>query len=256
MYFSEIFKIRSRNVCQNKRHRPRRAAAAVLAVIMAAMLCSGCGKTEQATASPARTTAAEASAAAPAVTPESSSAPESAVPETAAPAALSAGEQYLLDAQAYLDAGEYYLAFDAVISCQNETDNAEIYARSEELIEQIKTAVAENEPENGEELERTFSVSGGGQLCVSAQSGPLEMLVTDNDNPKQYVRFYVRQGETGNICLPGGRYTVVGKLGYIWFDGETGFGEYYEPLVLEDPLEFDFNMAGGWVSNSVWTLTI
>lgn len=265
MHFGEHFIIERRSKGEKKGSRTHRTAVTGLAVILAAMLCVGCGKAEQATAAPAQTpTTAETTA--PSEPPEASSVPTSAVaatavPETSepeqssAPTPLSAQEEYLAAAQKYFDEGEYYLAYDAAMNSQNEAD-ADICERSEELIEQIRDAVAENEPENGEELERSFSVSGGGQLRISAQSGPLEMLVEDNDNPKQYVRFYVRHGETGNVYLPGGSYTVTCKLGNIWFDDETGFGEYYDYLALEDPLVFEFNMTGGWISNSIWSLTI
>ena len=265
MCFGEHFIIERRGKGEKKRSRTHRAAVTGLAVILAVLLCAGCGKTEQTAATPVQTqTTAEASA--PAVTPETEAvtapaATETAEPETtepeqsSAPTPLSAQEQQLANAQKYFDEGEYYLAYDAAIKCQNEAD-AELCERSEELIEQIKSVVSANESENGEELERTFSVSGGGQLRITAQSGPLEMLVTDNGNPKQYVRFYVRHGETGNIYLPSGSYTVTCKLGFIWFDDETGFGEYYDYLALEDPLIYEFNMTGGWVSNSIWSLTI
>ncbi len=261
MRFGEHFIIERRGKGEKKRSRTHRAAVTGLAVILAVLLCAGCGTAEQAPAVSAQaptTTAAPAAAtsAAPETTP-ASAVSETAVPETAEPESvpLSAGEKYLADAREYFDEGEYYLAYDAAVKCQNEAD-ADLSARSEELIEQIKSAVSENEPENGEELERTFSVSGGGQFRVTAQSGPLEMLVTDNGNPKQYVRFYVRHGETGNVYLPGGSYTVTCKLGYIWFDDETGFGEYYDYLALEEPLVYEFSMTGGWVSNSIWSLTI
>lgn len=258
MHFGEHFIIERRGKGEKKRSRTHRAAVTGLAVILVALLCAGCGNTEQATTAPVQPqTTAEATApavTAPAVT--ATAKPEAAEPEqSSAPVQLSAQEQLLANAQKYFDEGEYYLAYDAAVKCQNEAD-ANLSARSEELIEQIKSAVSENEPKNGEELERTFSVSGGGQLRVTAQSGPLEMLVEDNGNPKQYVRFYVRHGETGNIYLPSGSYTVTCKLGFIWFDDETGFGEYYDYLALEDPLIYEFNMTGGWVSNSIWSLTI
>ena len=265
MRFGEHFIIERRSKGENKGSRRHRTAVAGLAVILSVLLCAGCGKTEQTPAASTQpSTAAET--AAPAVTQPASVAPtpevsEVSVPESSEPEQssmsipLSTQEQYLADAQKYFEAGEYYLAYDAAMKSQNDAD-ADIIERSEELIEQIKSAVSENEPENSEELERTFSVSGGGELRVTAESGPLEMLVTDNDNPEQFVRFYVRHGETGNVYLPGGSYTVTCKLGYIWFDGETGFGEYYDYLALEDPLVFEFNMTGGWVSNSIWSLTI
>ena len=258
MCFGEHFIIERRGKGEKKRSRTHCAAVNGLAVILAALLCAGCGNTEQATTAPVQPqTTAEATA--PAVTATAVTAtakPEAAEPEqSSAPVQLSAQEQLLANAQKYFDEGEYYLAYDAAVKCQNEAD-ADLSARSEELIEQIKSAVSENEPENGEELERTFSVSGGGQLRVTAQSGPLEMLVTDNVNPEQFVRFYVKHGETGNVYLPSGSYTVTCKLGFIWFDDETGFGEYYDYLALEEPLVYEFNMTGGWVSNSIWSLTI
>lgn len=265
LHFGEHFIIERRSKGEKKGSRTHRTAVTGLAVILAAMLCVGCGKAEQTPAASAQPSAA-AETTAPSEPPEASSVPASAaaataVPETSepeqssAPTPLSAQEQYLADAQAYFDAGDYYRAYDAAMRSQSEADT-EVYARSEELIEQIRDAVAANEPENSEELERTFSVSGGGQLRVSAQSGPLEMLVTDNDDPKRFVRFYVRHGETGSVYLPSGSYTVTCKLGFIWFDDETGFGEYYDYLALEDPLVFEFNMTGGWISNSTWSLTI
>ena len=263
MFLDKHFIIEQRDKGENKRSRTHRTVMTGMAVILAVLLCAGCGKTGQTPAASTQpSTAAET--AAPVVTPEAPSVPTSAAPaapetaepeQSSAPTQLSAQEQYLSDAQKFFDEGEYYHAYDAAMKSQNDAD-ADIIERSEELIEQIKSAVSENEPENSEELERTFSVSGGGQLRVTAQSGPLEMLVEDNDNSEQYVRFYVRHGETGNVYLPSGSYTVTCKLGGIWFDGETGFGEYYDYLALEEPLVFEFDMTGGWVSNSIWSLTI
>ena len=264
MHFGEHFIIERRNKGVRNRSRTHRTAVTWLAVILAALLCAGCGKTEQTPvesalpSTAAETTPVVTQPASAVATPEVGevTVPESSEPESSPTAApLSAQEQYLADAQKYFDEGEYYLAYDAAMKCQSEAD-AEVYERSEALIEQIRSAVAAKEPENSEELERTFSVSGGGQIRVTAQSGPLEMLVEDNDNAEQYVRFYVRHGETGNVYLPSGSYTVTCKLGYIWFDDETGFGEYYDYLALEDPLVFEFNMTGGWISNSIWSLTI
>ena len=45
----------------------------------------------------------------------------------------------------------------------------------------------------------------------------MEVTVTDLDNSKQYVRFYVREGERGSYISPPDA-PVSCNVGYIWFN--------------------------------------
>ena len=91
--FGEHFIIERRSKGEKKRSRMHRAAVTGLAVILAALLCAGCGNTEQATTAPVQPqTTAEATA--PAVTAPAVTA--TAKPEAAEPEQSSAPVQLLL----------------------------------------------------------------------------------------------------------------------------------------------------------------
>lgn len=172
------------------------------------------------------------------------------------PEPTSAADYYWSQAESNFKAGYYYKAFDALVSCEDEPIDDETFQNCEDMFVRIEQIVKKNEPVSGKELVRTFQYNGGGELQVKAESGPVEVLVIDVDNRNQYVRFYVRKNETGSVSLPGGKYDVSYKVGYMWFDDNTGFGDYCVEGKLDEVLKFDVSFTPGWVSNSVWTLTI
>ena len=88
---------------------------------------------------------------------------------------------------------------------------------------------------------------------ILALSGPVEMLITDVDNPSQYVRFYVRQGEMSEIYLVSGTYEATWKIGKCWFGDDIGFGELYTEGAREDNMSVQTKQEGGWIVNWRWT---
>ena len=159
-------------------------------------------------------------------------------------------------ARALFDDGEYYEAFLAAVSCKSDWPDTKAAEECDALTAEISSICNANAPKTGEELERTFQYQGGGQLKVIGKSGAVLVYVADAKNPSQYSRFYVREGETGTINLTAGSYKVSWQLGHVWFGEETGFGAFAEPGALSEDLQFNNSTGGGWVTNSVWTLTI
>lgn len=214
----------------------------VLLVILAVLLFSACGKAEpEATPEPTPEPTLEPT---PEPTPDNSAAVKAASKEI----------------EALIDDGSYYEAFREIAALEEKysTDEAAVTA-CEALFEQLDALLRESEPESGTELFRSFSVQGGGELEVSAFSGPTLVTVTDiltgGDNPPS-VTFYVRQGEVGLVHLPAGTYHVSYQVGYRWFGEKDGFGEYCTEGELPDPLIFEFYMNGQWSSTSKFKITL
>ena len=124
-------------------------------------------------------------------------------------------EQYIDNAKSYMASGDYHSAVGELIACEDATDDDSIISECEDMLVQIMSTLKSSEPATGAELERTFQYQGGGEYHVTAESGPVEVTVTDLDNSVQHVRFYVREGETAIIYLPAGRSSVSYHVGYI-----------------------------------------
>ena len=161
-----------------------------------------------------------------------------------------------------VDEGRCYEAFQAMLAFEETSQNEAELAACEELFAELDEDLKELEPESGTELERGFSVQGGCVLEVSAFSGPVIVSVTDVDTETEpglspnYVRFYVRQGESGGTHIPAGTYRVRYQVGYRWFGESDGFGEYCTEGELPETLYFDFYMDGQWASNAKYSITI
>lgn len=159
-------------------------------------------------------------------------------------------------ARALFDDGEYYEAFMAAVSCKSNWPDTKAAEECDALTAEISSVCNEKAPASGTELERTFQYQGGGQLKVVAKSGAVLVRVENAKNASQYSAFYVREGETGSINLTAGTYKITWQLGHVWFGEETGFGSFAEPGALREDLQFTNSTGGGWIANSVWTLTI
>ena len=162
-------------------------------------------------------------------------------------------DDQIADARQLIDQGNYHDAAVILINCVNEYPESE--EECDELLEEIHEAVKDNEPKTGE-LERTIVYQGGHQVHITAVSGPLEMTLTDVNNPSQYVRFYVRLGETSDIYVVSGKYKVTYKIGLYWFDDTIGFGDLCIPREFSDYLDVKTTEEGGWVTNWVWSQSI
>ena len=164
--------------------------------------------------------------------------------------------------RALMDQGRYYEVFREILKFEETCEDPLELSACEALFEELDLQLRALEPESGTELERGFTVQGGGVLEVNAFSGPVIVTVADINAGLQpelashFVRFYVRQGEYGETHLPAGSYRVSYQVGYRWFGGDIGFGEFCAAGTLEDPLDFDFYMDGPWANNAKYTITL
>lgn len=219
----------------------RRFLYLISVVLLAVLLLCSCAK-EEAPPSPSPT-------------PEESAAP--AEPSPSPDATLSA----LDEIRVLMNDGHYYEAFREMLAFEESTQDEDAHAACEALFAELEQLLHEIEPETGTELERGFTVQGGGILEVYAFNGPALVTVTDAeadtqpDQAANYVRFYVRQGERGETHVPGGTYRVRYQVGYRWF-GEEGFGDYCTEGELPEPLVFDFYMDGQWANNAKFSITL
>lgn len=267
----------------NMRRNGETFAVLMLCMLLTALLLSACSKQEmtetpQPTAETAEETEPKAEAAvteAPASeAPQETQLPEN--PETAdttetpepeatpeAPAVPPELTDSLEKVRDLIDSHSCYAAFEEIRSLEETyRDNPAAVKECEALFEKLDLLLRDMEPATGTELARTFAVQGGGVLEVNAFNGPALVTVTDamalmeGAAEPATVRFYVRQGETGQTNLPAGTYLVQYQVGYRWFGPEKGFGEYCTEGMLEEPLTFDFYMDGQWASNAKFTITL
>ncbi len=165
-------------------------------------------------------------------------------------------EQYIDNAKSYMASGDYHSAVGELIACEDATDDDSIISECEDMLVQIMSTLKSSEPATGAELERTFQYQGGGEYHVTAESGPVEVTVTDLDNSVQHVRFYVREGETAIIYLPAGRYSVSYNVGYIWFNDRIGFGDYCTNYTIDGEMTYEVKSDNAWITNNVWESTL
>ncbi len=160
-----------------------------------------------------------------------------------------------------IDEGRFYEAFREMLLFEEKNRDSASIDACEALYDRLEALVRVTEPKSGTELMRTFRYYGGCELQAVAQSGPLLITVTDAGIPEDesvlppYSRFYVRNGETGTISLPAGVYHVSYQVGYLWFDEETGFGDYWTGGELDRNVTLEVSASGSLINNSRCTLT-
>ena len=161
------------------------------------------------------------------------------------------GQEALAEIQASFDRGEYYAAALAARDCAE--DHPSLSDACGGILEQIADKLKDREPKTGE-LERHFPFYGMNCVRATAKSAPFEMTITDVENAGQFVRFYVRQGETSEIYLPSSHYYVLMKTGDIWFDDDIGFGELCEQEDFDgDTLDMTSRVKGNTMNYHEWT---
>ena len=153
-------------------------------------------------------------------------------------------------ARELMNDGNYHDAAVKIVVCYNTYPDSQDECL--ELLSEIKRTLADVEPKTGE-LERTIVYQGGHEVHITAQSGPVEMTITNVHQPSQYVRFYVRQGETSLIYLVSGTYEVKYKVGLIWFNDTIGFGDLCNEKSYSDYLDVHTTQSGTWVTNYRWS---
>lgn len=159
-------------------------------------------------------------------------------------------------AEQEIASGNYHDAFLTLLAWDNEVPGAIDTEEYFDLYSAIDDATAGLEPKSGTELKRTFQFQGGGLLTLNAVSGPVVVTVTDTEEPDQYVRFYVRMGETVEINLPASVYDITYQLGICWFGDEIGFGEVCYEGGYEEPFDFSSSSDNAWITNIHWEVSI
>lgn len=165
-------------------------------------------------------------------------------------------ESYVEKAKNSISNHDYYEAMKAIDSCRKKYPNSTAASECGTLVSQIEKALKNKEPKNGTTLERTFQYMGGCALRVTAKSGPVVVTISDKSNPNAYASIYVRKGQTADVTVTGGTYRVNYKIGSVWFNDRIGFGDLYEAGSFKDDFVFKVETTVGWVSSSVWEITI
>lgn len=147
-------------------------------------------------------------------------------------------------------------ALGSIVECLNQYPDSKAAEKCEELYKQLHLKVKDNEPANGQTLERTFQYMGGCVFRVTAESGPALITISDKSNPSAFARFYVRKGQTAEINVTGGTYRVEYKIGYLWLDNEIGFGDFYKSNTVDDDVKFKSESFSGWVSHDTIEVTV
>ena len=162
-------------------------------------------------------------------------------------------QEVLAEVQAIFDGGDYYAAALAARDC--EENYPSLWDECDEILEKIADKLKDKEPKTGE-LERHFPFYGMNCVRATAESWPFEMTITDVENPSQFVRFYVRKGDTSEIYLPSSHYYVTISTGDIWFGDDIGFGELGESDDFDgDTLDMTSRVKGNTMSYHEWNPT-
>jgi hypothetical protein len=152
----------------------------------------------------------------------------------------------LMERQKYYDAA---LAIDACRSDYPGTRNT-----CQELWDELADALKANRPATGS-LERTIQYEGRNELRIHAESGDVVVNARDVNNG-QYVRYYIRQGDSAVIYFPGGEYSFSVETGELWFDNVTGFGAFGETINADKNLIFNYKDDGNWATYTWYEYTI
>ncbi len=239
----------------------RRIRLSCVVLLLAALLFCACAKKEAPPPTPLPSPALVETAAPAEQAPAAETPP--AVSEAPAPTEQPQTRLSALDGiRVLITDGQYYEAFQEMLAFEESTEDEAERAACEALFAELDQVLREIEPETGTELERGFTVQGGGVLEVYAFNGPALVTVTNAEAETQpeldsnYVTFYIRQGERGETHLPAGTYRVRYQVGYRWFGEENGFGEYCTEGELPEPLYFDFYMDGQWANNAKFSITL
>lgn len=205
-------------------------------MLVMCLLLSACGKEESAPASTEE--------------PEELAEVEEAVveePETT---------DYASIAKDALAEGNYHDALLTLLSWADEDPAASDTEAFDDILYTIADNTGIDEPQSGTELERTFQFQGGGLLTLKASSGPVEVTVVNVEDSSQYVRFYVREGESADINLPAAVYEISCKIGMLWFNSDIGFGDIYYDHSYDQTFDFSSSSDNAWITNVHWDITV
>lgn len=80
------------------------------------------------------------------------------------------------------------------------------------------------------------------------------MTVVDTTS-KDYVRAFLRKGDTLVINLTAGKYSISYTTGSTWYDSKTGFGSSGKEYPNLDSLDIKYTVEGGWITYYTYTIT-
>lgn len=183
---------------------------------------------------------------------------KSSVSSTAAPSTLSAlsDKTNLSHAERLYNDGKYHDAAVIAFDTYWYTAETQLEIECTELLDKIAAKYRSTEPKTGTEFKRTFPFAGGGEFHVTAQNGAAIMTVTDIKTG-QYVSTYVRKGETAVIPLPAGaEYKASCKIGYVWFNDSTGFGDACYEYEIDGTMVYEYSSDNAWIYNTVYNITV
>jgi hypothetical protein len=163
---------------------------------------------------------------------------------------------YFNRAQEYYFEEKYYESIQAIDACLQEFPDSKKAEECSELATQIEKKLSDIEPDNGETLERTFKYQGSCILRAFAENGPAEITVKNKENPEEFVRFYVKEGETAEINLTGGTFIIEYKIGHIWFNDDIGFGEFCYEGNFDEDFTFEIETDNAWITSTIWEITV
>ena len=165
-------------------------------------------------------------------------------------------ESYVKKAKNCISNGDYHSAMKALDACITKYPSSKVTAECEKLCFQIEESLKNNEPKNGTTLARTFQYMGGCILKATASSGPTIVIISDKNNPTAYASTYIRKGQTVEVPVTGGTYRVDYIIGALWFNDSIGFGDFCQTGSFKDDFVFEVKDTVGWISSSVWEITI
>ena len=151
----------------------------------------------------------------------------------------------LTKARGLINSAKYYNAAEMIEDCRVR------YPQSgkdcDALWKELEAAAASQRPKTGE-LVRTVNVQGGNELRMSAKSANVEVLAVNVEKESEYVRFFIRKGESINVYLPAGEYRLTFQEGDVWFSDGIGFGEFGSTGSFNDHIVFKYTEEGGWIT--------
>lgn len=110
------------------------------------------------------------------------------------------------------------------------TDGREKYgdsAENKELTDKLVKKLESMRPINGKKFKEGIAW-GYGKLEVIAGDQDVMVKVISKTDPKEYMTFYVRAGQSYEVSLKNGDYKVQFTTGKYWYGDKTGFGQEAE----------------------------
>ena len=163
---------------------------------------------------------------------------------------------YVKQAKERLNASDYNGALKAIVACYELQPDSKVREECDALYAQLSKAVRNNEPDNGETMDRTFQYYGGCVLRATAENGPTLITISAKNDPAAYASFYVRSGQTAEINVPGGTYRIEYQIGKLWLNNEIGFGDVCENVSFDKDFVFKSETVAGWVFNDTVEITV